>query len=160
MILGYRIEKNNSGQAIRASLQEATIKYKPNRLTFLTDGGSENVNTSVSSFLNSLVFTTKHIIVQKDVIFSNSMIEYINKVIKHQFLHPKTINSGNQLASIIEKSIPIYNSIRPQWSLAGNTPLETYNGIPLDFNKYKAHFNEQKILRLAQNKLNNCSICH
>lgn len=69
-------------------LQEATLKYKPNTLQFLTDGGSENVNNTVSKFIDHHEVPIEHIIAQKDVLFSNSMIEALNKTIKHQFLFP------------------------------------------------------------------------
>lgn len=41
-------------------------------------------------------------IAQKDVVFSNSMIEAINKIIKHQFLYPKGIGGGKQLDNILK----------------------------------------------------------
>jgi putative transposase len=103
-----------------------TVKeYQPEKLKFLTDGGSENVNHIVSNFINSPDIPIKHIVAQKDVVYSNSMIEAINKIIKHQFLHPKEITNGNQLTNIMTYTILIYNTIRPQMSLGGNTPKET-----------------------------------
>jgi putative transposase len=159
MILGYRVEAYSSGKAIRDLLQDSTLKYKPEKLTFLTDGGSENVNTTVPSFLNDLTIPTKHNIAQKDVVFSNSMIEAINKIMKHQFLYPKNTNSRNLLLIAVDESVPIYNTIRPQMSLGGNTPFETLNGVTIDINKYKASFVQQKTIRLALNKKNSCRIC-
>lgn len=138
MILGYRVEDSSSGKSIRDLLQEATLKYKPNKITFLTDGGSENVNTTVSNFLDALAFTTKHIIAQKDVVFSNSKCLFL-----------KAIN----------ESVTVYNTERPQIPLSGNTPFETFNGIAIDFGKYKTSFVQQKVIRLAQNKQNSCKIC-
>jgi putative transposase len=85
MILGYRIEKGPSAIAIKSLIQKAYIKYQSEKLQFLTDGGSENVNAVVSNFINSPDIPIKHIIAQKDVVFSNSMIEAVNKIIKHQF---------------------------------------------------------------------------
>lgn len=159
MILGYCVEKSSSGKTIAELLQEATLKYKPVKLTFLTDGGSENVNETVSRFLNNLAIPTKHDIAQKDILFSNSMIEALNKTIKHQFLYPKQINSGNQLSKVLDESVILYNIIRPQRALGGNTPFETHNGILIDFSKYKASFIKQKGIRLAQNKAKYCKTC-
>jgi len=116
-ILGYRIERSSSAEAITSLLREATMKYEPNEICFLTDGGSENVNSNVSNFLTSQPFLTKHIIAQKDVVFSNSMIEALNKVIKQQFLYPLHILSRNNLEKILAEIVQIYNYDRPQMHL-------------------------------------------
>ncbi|WP_296385983.1 integrase core domain-containing protein [Winogradskyella sp.] len=91
---------------------------------FLTDGGSENVNTNVSTLLESYN-TITHRVTQRDVVFSNSMIEAFNKVLKHQFLYPRKISNRTTLEKVMTEVIPIYNNERPQLKLAGNTP----NGI-------------------------------
>jgi putative transposase len=121
--------------------------------------GSENVNTTVSNFINSPNIPIEHIIAQKDVAFSNSMVEALNKTIKHQFLFPQTIENRAQLNVALEKCVPIYNTIRPQMSLGGNTPQETFNGLSIDFYRYSQNFNEHKVYRRQQNKKNICSIC-
>tara|TARA_R110002096_G_scaffold433905_1_gene654074 strand:+ start:407 stop:1687 length:1281 start_codon:yes stop_codon:yes gene_type:complete len=159
MILGYRIEKGPSAIAIKSLIQKAYIKYQSEKLQFLTDGGSENVNALVSNFINSPDIPIKHIIAQKDVVFSNSMIEAVNKIIKHQFLHHKEINNGNQLINAMAETIPIYNTMRPQMSLDGNTPEETFGGLSIDMSRYTHNFNEQKQLRLTKNKKSNCNVC-
>jgi len=159
MILGCRIEKSSSAIAIKSLIQNACVEHQPEKLLFLTDGGSENVNSIVSTFINSPLIPIEHIIAQKDVMFSNSMIEAINKVIKHQFLFPKEIHSGNSLKSILKEVIHSYNTIRPQMSLGGNTPQETFNGLPIDISRYTHNFKEQKQLRLIQNKKNACNQC-
>jgi len=159
-ILGYTIEKSNSGKAIGKLLQDAYLKYKPAQTMLLTDGGCENTNSNVTSFLESVSNNTLvHKIAQRDVLFSNSMIEAFNKTFKYEFLYPKTINSGIGLIKIIDEAIPIYNKDRPQWSLSGNTPSETFSGISIDFSKYKTSFNKQKAIRLVQNKENSCRKC-
>ncbi|WP_299249461.1 integrase core domain-containing protein [uncultured Aquimarina sp.] len=63
------------------------------------------------------------------MVFSNSRVEALNKVIKHQFLFPKEISNGTQLHKILEQGVEIYNNIRPQMSLSSNTPIETFNGM-------------------------------
>jgi putative transposase len=157
MILGYRIKSSSSGTAIKELLQTACIKYKSNQIPLLSGGGSENVNTTVSNFTSSN--DIKHIIAQKDVVFSNSMIEAINKIIKHQFLYSKGIEDGKQLGNILEETITVYNSVRPQMSLGGNTPTETFQGKIIDFSVYSKSFNAQKVIRIAQNKESNCTKC-
>ena len=158
-IIGYKVCSSPSSCAIKELLSTAYKIHKPDKLQFLTDGGSENVNTTVSNFINSPEILIEHIIAQKDVIFSNSMVESINKVIKHQFLFPKTIANENQLHKTLEQSVEIYNTIRPQKSLGGNTPAETFNGITIDISKYMQNFNEHKVLRRHLNNKNRCKTC-
>ena len=133
-------------------------KYKPDKVQLLSDGGSENVNNVVSDF--TISNHIKHLIAQKDVTFSNSMIESINKIIKHQFLHPKEILDGNRFKPIFELIVPIYNNIRPQMSLQGNTPIQTFEGKPMDFSVYSKNFHIQKIIRISQNTKSKCQKCH
>jgi len=159
IILGYRVENSSSASAIKELLQNAYRKYKPEKLSLLTDGGSENVNVTVSGFINSPNISIKHIIAQKDVAFSNSMVEALNKTIKHQFLYPLEIVYQKQLINILDQTVLIYNTIRPQMSLAGNTPQETFDGIPIDISQYTQGFKEQKQLRLIQNQRNSCKVC-
>jgi len=87
------------------------------------------------------------------------MIEALNKVIKHQFLLPYSIASGTPLERLLAEVIPIYNKERPQYSLGGNTPFETYNGTVIDFSTYTGHFMTHKANRLAQNRKSACTIC-
>ncbi|WP_281989688.1 hypothetical protein [Aquimarina aggregata] len=39
------------------------------------------------------------------------MIESVNKVIKHQFLFPKTIKDKNKLEQLITEAVSTYNTI-------------------------------------------------
>ncbi|WP_430409209.1 integrase core domain-containing protein [Kordia sp.] len=87
------------------------------------------------------------------------MIEAVNKAIKHQFLYQHEIANSNQLHEILDQSVSIYNDIRPQMSLGGNTPEETFHGITIDFSKYSQDFNEHKAYRRQQNKKNTCKMC-
>ena len=88
------------------------------------------------------------------------MIEAINKVIKHQFLHPKEIPNRNKLEIILKETVSIYNMIRPQMSLLGNTPIQTFQGIPMDFSIYSQRFQTQKAIRIQENRKTKCQKCH
>ena len=150
---------SSSGKAIRRLLQNAYKAYKPQNTIFLTDGGSENINKNVSSLLNSYNDTIIHRIAQRDVLFSNSMIEAFNKVLKYQFLYPRSIGNGTVLKKVMTETIPIYNNERPQLRLGGNTPNETFNNTPINLGKYSNGFKAQKALRIVQNKHNSCKTC-
>ena len=158
--MGYRVESCSQPKAIKELLQEAYSKHKNKEpITFITDGGCENVNSTVQQFLVSTNEDIKHLIAQKDIPFSNSKIEAFNKIIKHQFLLPR--NSGNriQLIDALHKDVLIYNTLRPQLTVEGNTPAETFAGKALDMSTYKTHFSEQKSLRVLENQQNSCKSC-
>jgi len=82
------------------------------------------------------------IITQKDIIFSNSMVEASHKILKYRFLFHHEIPSGDALTKHLEYSITVYNNIRPHGSreLNGLTPLQRLNGITRDYEKLKEQF--------------------
>jgi len=160
MILGYTVENNSSPKVIRDLLEQAYLKHNNKEpITFVTDGGVENVNTTVQEFLITTNQDIKHLIAQKDIPFSNSKIEAFNKIIKHQFLLPQNLTNRTALETALVTDVLTYNTIRPQLSLQGNTPSETFSGKPITINIYKTHFHEQKTLRIAKNQQNKCNSC-
>lgn len=141
-------------------LKDAYFMHKnKTSITLVTDGGVENVNTTVQKSLNTTNPDIKQLIAQKDIPFSNSKIEAFNKIIKHQFLLPRNLENRKQLLNALIENITVYNTIRPQLSLQGNTPEETFEGKPMDMNHYKTHFDNQKIVRITQNQQNRCNGC-
>lgn len=159
-ILAYKIHSSVSAGVIVQLLQSSFKTYKPNKpVSFLSDGGSENVNTFVQELLAIQNPSIQQLIALKDIPFSNSKIEMLHKVLKYQFLFPLDIQNGNHLEKVLVESVSIYNSVKPQWSLAGNTPDESYFGNPLNFSQFTMHFNEQKQVRIKQNQQNYCKVC-
>ncbi len=141
-------------------LEQAYLEHKNKEpITFVTDGGVENVNTTVRDFLDTTNQDIKHLIAQKDIPFSNSKIEAFNKIIKHQFLLPQNLTNRKQLETALVVDVLTYNTIRPQLSLQGNTPQETFLGKLIALKSYKTHFFEHKILRISENQQNNCKGC-
>ena len=160
MILGYRVEDRSSPVAIKFLLQNAYLKHQSSdTIKFITDGGIENVNSTVKDFLNTTDNDIKHLITQRDIPFSNSKIEALNKIIKHQFLLPKNLENKKQLVIALAEDIPSYNTIRPQLSLGGNTPEETFEGKNISITYYKTHFAKQKLQRVKTNQQNKCRNC-
>jgi putative transposase len=159
-ILGYKIQPNSSGITVKMLLQTAyrRLEHGPS-VVFLTDGGSENVNNQVVDLVTESHIKITHLIAQKDIQFSNSSIEAFNKIIKHQFLLPLKVSNGKMLRMELDKAIFIYNNIRPQFGLKGNTPEEAYQGNSISFEQYKSHFKEHKKIRVLQNKGNKCKVC-
>ena len=158
-ILGHRIEKSPSGHAVRTLLKAANQLWRPERLCLLTDGGVENVNAQVASYLASTENAMEHFIAQKDVIFSNSMVEAVNKCIKHQFLYGRELVHRSSLENMLTQTIDDYNGLRPQMALGGNTPNEAFAGRDLDLARYKTGFSAQRIHRKKWNAGHRCKIC-
>ena len=159
-ILGYTVETTAKAKAIKTLLNIAYNNYNQTQpIRFITDGGVENVNTTVKDFLANTNPKIIHQIAQKDITQSNSTIEAYNKVIKHQFLIPRQLYCLKQLLLALNIDVAIYNNYRPQFSLQGNTPSETYAEKALAIQTYKTHFAQQKVFRTKQNQLKRCSIC-
>lgn len=160
MILGYRIENSSKPKAIRDLLEQAYLEHKNKGLiTFVTDGGVENVNTTVRDFLDTTNQDINHLIAQKDIPFSNSKIEAFNKIIKRQFLLPQNLTNREQLETALVSDVLTYNTIRPQFSVQGNIPQEPFLGKLIALKSYKTHFSEHKILRISENQQNSCKGC-
>jgi transposase InsO family protein len=161
IILGYTVENSSKPKAIKFLLQNAYLKYRTNdTIKFVTDNGLENTNLTVKQFLNTTNQEIKHLIAQKDIPFSNSKIEALNKIIKHQFLLPRNLENRKQLTTALAEDVLTYNTIRPQFSLQGNTPEETFSGKSIAICNYKTHFAEQKVHRIAINQQNKCKTCN
>jgi putative transposase len=160
MILGYCVEDRSSPIAIKILLQNAYLKYRTSdTIKFVTDGGVENVNSTVKDFLITTDSDIKHLIAQRDIPFSNSTIEAFNKIMKHQFLLPKNLENRKQVIRALTEDVPTYNAVRPQFSLKGNTPEETFEGKCISISHYKSHFMEQKLQRIKTNQQNKCNKC-
>ncbi len=158
--MGFSVEESSKPITIRNLLQNAYAKYKCDQpIQFVTDAGIENVNQTVKDFIATTNSEIKHLIVQKDIPFSNSKIEAFNKIIKHQFLLPQNLENRKQLVLALDIDVLTYNSIRPQFSLLGNTPNETFEGKVIDITDYKSHFEQQKVLRIAKNQQSKCKSC-
>ncbi|OWP82955.1 hypothetical protein BWK59_13100 [Flavobacterium davisii] len=160
MILGWHIDLKPSPKAIKELLENALEELpKPTRIEFVTDGGIENVNTTVEEYIKSIEPNIIHNIAQKDIPSSNSMIEAVNKTLKYQYLYQSHIENTAQLDKALLEFIRNYIYIRPQHSLKGNTPFETYNGKTMSISHYNSHFEAQKQFRKEQNTKSSCKKC-
>jgi putative transposase len=120
-------------------------------------GGKENHNMLLEDFISNI--ETPEIIkllALKDVKFSNSAVEAINKIIK-RYLRKKLPDTLEKLIGCLEEIIFDYNTKRPHGSLLGLTPMECYTSedVNLDFNGQKL---QAKKDRITQNKSVNCGI--
>ena len=161
-ILGWNVSLKKDGENAKAALQKAieTIQtHHPDLETtsLVTDGGGENHNVIVEDFLSNLeIPEIIKLLALKDVKFSNSAIEAVNKIIK-RYLRKKLPDTLEKLIECLEEVIQNYNTIRPHGSLLGLTPIECYTSeeINLDFKQQKL---QAKKDRITQNKSMNCSL--
>ena len=85
VLSSFSVARSISGQATASLLRSAmeALPHTPeSSIMLVSDGGSENVNVSVSDYLASVQL--KLHIAQVDVSFSNSMIEAVNKIRNRQ----------------------------------------------------------------------------
>lgn len=83
---------------LKKGLKKHGVKHLLLKKELLCDGGSEN-----KGLVNDLLaeYTIKKLIAQKDVSFSNSMVEAVNKRIKHDFLHHRHFNNIDSLKKLL-----------------------------------------------------------
>ena len=89
--------------------------------SLVTDNGSEN-HGDAASFANACrIPEITHLIAQKTILQSNSMIETANKHIKYHFLYHKEIANFEQFKKYLHQAIEDYNN-RPHDVLTRLTP--------------------------------------
>ena len=92
----------------------------------ITDGGTENFNSHITTFLKEERLTRLQASV--DIQQSNSMVESVFKQLKHQFLLRKNIYTVNQLKKYVDFFFEDANQNKPLAVLNGLTPDEAYAG--------------------------------
>ena len=110
----------------------------------------------VDNFINSAGVDIIKSVALKDILFSNSMVDAANKLLKYRYLFPKVVQDGKQLRNVLEKSIHDFNEVRPHGKLGGLTPSEAYQGenVPISFDP------EALRTRIDENRDNNgCAKC-
>ncbi|WP_395060373.1 DDE-type integrase/transposase/recombinase [Flavobacterium sp.] len=160
MILGWKVDTKANPKIIKSLLENAFQKLpNPATIEFVTDAGVENVNATVQEFVASTGLKIIHQIAQRDILSSNSTIEAVNKTLKYQYFYKPHLLTSSLFLKELPFSINNYCTVRPQHSLRGNTPFETYHGKGIAVSQYNSHFEGQKQLRKTQNHLNRCKKC-
>ncbi|WP_162144104.1 DDE-type integrase/transposase/recombinase [Sporocytophaga myxococcoides] len=162
-ILGWSISEKHGAENVKAALDMAiqTIQlYHPKHVvvTLVADGGSENHALSIEELIAStpLPGITK-VIALKDIAFSNSPIEAINKIMKRYIRH-KLPQTFNELLACIIRSIEDYNIYRPHYAINGLTPMEAYTQKIPDM-EFSEQIRQAKAIRLEQNRKSTCQKC-
>lgn len=130
-IINWRVEATVSGKVRFETIEEAYHKYIHNTgkdVILLVDGGVENNNNDMETFIRSDKISLRKLIAQKDITFSNSVIEAQNKLIRYCYLFKQDFRDIHGLRKGVEWIIIDYNHDRPHISLRGLTPCEAATG--------------------------------
>jgi putative transposase len=162
-ILAYDIRAKVSGLVTSFLIQKAYGKasHLSNDLNvqLIVDGGPENNNIYVDNFVNQSQINLKKLVALRDIDFSNSMIEAVNKTLKYQYLFPDHPENLRRLHESLEYFVNDFNTIRPNGQLKGLTPDEAYEGKQLPDNFRTNILKQARLDRLAYNRENHCKIC-
>ncbi|CAN5527225.1 hypothetical protein BH10BAC1_BH10BAC1_19540 [soil metagenome] len=139
MILGFNVGERKTFETVKVAFRKAidVIITHPDHghSYYVTDGGRENHNKDIHKFIRELsAHKITKICALKDVTFSNSPVEAINKTMKSRYLRGKHFETINELAIFLEWAVYDYNQIRPHYALAPKTPYEVYFNLKLGFN--------------------------
>lgn len=132
-ILSWRIEKIVSASFRLQTIQDAiTLAFGDSSPTksvqLVTDGGPENVNTTLKEFMSENSTTIHQTIALKDIVQSNSLMEAYYKITKYSCLYLKTIKNLTDLIREFEYWIHEYHIEKPHYALGIYTPDEVLNG--------------------------------
>ena len=153
-ILNWKASLEYSSAIALDVLKEAIQKHDIGiDATLVTDGGPEN-HGEVSNFINGKE-NINHVIAQKDIIQSNSMVEAVNKHIKYYYLFKKNMKDIEDVNNYLSHSVDDYNE-KPHGGLFGLTPNETTNGNSPNKDKFKNDIAESRKNRLLKNQLIEC----
>lgn len=181
MILNFKIASKVDSAVCSSLIEEAVSKHQAvfSKLTMpdlfplinlnlskessfvhlMTDGGSENQG-QVNRIIFDKNLPINKITAGKDVTFSNSPIEALNKIVKYQQLYLLDIPNQEALIQKLTEWIPIYNQERP--NRAGRyllTPQEIYEGVSVDSKLLKKQMKNAKKERISKNKKTSCGVC-
>ena len=138
-ILNWKASLEYSANITFQNISEAYDKYKLVKVNpvidLITDGGSENKG-AVDVFLNRPQSNIQNLVAQTDIIYSNSMVEAVNKRIKYDFLFTVNLLDIQQTIQYLAWAVKQYNN-KPHSALYGLTPKEVFNGMLPDKDMFK-----------------------
>lgn len=161
-ILAWRISLKLAAQTTKEMLMEAYNRYiRPDipalEISLVVDGGSEN-RAEVDKYLVEADVAIRKKVACRDITFSNSMIEAVNKKIKHENLYHRHIANYESLKKILPEEIFDYNN-RPHGALKCLTPMEAYKGHKFDQQLYNDKISYAQKDRIQTNITHSCPSC-
>ena len=161
MILGWKISTEYKSSIMLENLRNVYFTFfleeeKPQTF-LLVDDGIENKGFVINAIENKEINVNK-LIAQKDIHFSNSMVEAVNKRMKYDFLFRHQLLDFEHTQRFLEIAVEQYNH-RPHSALFGLTPHEVFHGRAPDKTLFKPQITQAKLLRKAENKALSCDSC-
>lgn len=129
-ILNWKASLDYSPKITFENIQEAYQVYNLHKTSpyveLITDDGSENKG-AVNEFVDNPGVNIRKLIAQKDIVFSNSMVEAVNKRLKYDFLFTTKMKDYEQTLRYLTYAVETYNT-KPHSAHYGLTPKEVFNG--------------------------------
>lgn len=134
-VLGWNMALKNTAANVKAALDKAirSIHHAhPEQLcaTLVADGGSENHALTIEELLQQTERPeiTK-VIALRDIRFSNSPVEAVNRVMKRYLRHYRP-GTEAALKKVLAKVVHDYNDLHPHGSIKGRTPSPLSKSSP------------------------------
>ena len=127
-ILAWALEERLGAGGTRRILLEAGrhLGTRPVETTVMADSGTKNVNGNVDALLDAEGW--RRVLAQVEVSFSNSMIEFFWRSLRHAWLYLHTLDNAAKLRRLIEFYVRAHNETMPHAAFNGQTPDEMYFG--------------------------------
>lgn len=162
-ILAWQLEEKISAENSIKLIKEAKKNYQKligkKSQDLVTDGGSENTAGAVTEYLSST--NIKRLIAQKDIIYSNSMIEAFFKALKNNYFYYQKIRSPEDIFRKLKFYVTQHNEKIPKLQLKGATPIEAFKQTWTENNilELKEKRREVQKLRKMENTKPTCLVC-
>mgnify|MGYP001799565919 CR=1 FL=1 len=128
-------------------------------IDLITDGGPENINRTVDTFLEEEKVHMNRKIALEDLAFSNSMVEATNKIVKYHYLFPAKLKHGVELKNRLPEVVHDFNEVRPHHQLRGLTPAEAYAGQGVNTLLLDRLAQKARKVRKEANQSHLCKVC-
>ncbi|HSH64556.1 MAG TPA: integrase core domain-containing protein [Bacteroidia bacterium] len=143
-----------------ATLHMISVDNPSKEIDLIADGGAENVNKTVDDFVTQLNdFKLNRLIALKQVPFSNSVAEAVNKIIRNNYLNHFNISNLRQLQQKLLFITDDYNNKRPHGALLGLTPEQAYRNVTINTNLFSARIKNTNKERRDINQKEICNTC-
>ena len=160
-ILNWKASLEYSANITFENISEAYLKYNLDKINpyvdLVTDGGSENKGP-VNVFVERKDVNINKLVAQKDIIFSNSMVEAVNKRMKYDFLFTTKLLDIEQTRQFLSSAVEQYHN-KPHSALYGLTPKEALNCQLPDKDMFKQAIRQAALKRKSVNLGQNCLNC-
>lgn len=153
-----KIKFENSSKNLSELIEKEYGSFKEDVL-LLVDGGSENNNKLVDTYIYALPKLTK-LRALRDIIFGNTQIEAHNRILKQGWLYRREFQNEEELRDEVDKFVHEFNEIQPHDSIGGLTSPEKHAGAK-DYNNasYIKLSQQARQDRYESNRCNACSTC-